>query len=125
MVGLIRAVGALGDAGIGRYAIVGGVGVTVRLGNAHRVTVDVDAVVDETTRPAAVEAFLARSDTCQGPTEPHRVFVDGTKVEIVPVRPLDDNDLNGISTNDALFVAAHAWGPRHANRCHRDPQDTM
>jgi hypothetical protein len=25
------------------------------------------------------------------------------------VRPLDDIDLNGISTNDALFVATHAW----------------
>jgi hypothetical protein len=25
------------------------------------------------------------------------------------VRPLDDNDLNGISTNDALLAAAHAW----------------
>jgi hypothetical protein len=108
MVGLIGAVGALGEAGVGRYAIVGGVAVTVGLGNAHRVTVDVDTVVDETTPPDAVEAFLARSDTRQDPTQPHRVFVDGTKVEILPVRPLDDNDLNGISTNDALFVAAHA-----------------
>ncbi len=109
MVGLIGAVGALGEAGIGRYAIVDGVDVTVGLGKAHRVTADVDTVVDETTPPDAVEAFLARSDTRRDPTEPHRVFVDGTKVEILPVRPLDDNDLNGISTNDALFVAAHAW----------------
>ena len=35
MVSLIRAVGALGEAGIARYAIVGGVAVTIRLGNAH------------------------------------------------------------------------------------------
>jgi hypothetical protein len=109
MVGLIRAVGALGEAGIGRYAIVGGVAVTVRLGNAHRATADVDTVVDETTPPDAVEALLARPDTRQDPTEPHRVFVDGTKVEILPVGPLDDNDLDGIAINDALFVGAHAW----------------
>jgi hypothetical protein len=109
MVGLIRAVGALGEAGIGRYAIVGGVAVTVRLGNAHRATADVDTVVDETTPPDAVEALLARSDARQDPTEPHRVFVDGTKVEILHVSPLDDNELDGIPTNDALFVAAHAW----------------
>jgi hypothetical protein len=63
MVGLIGAVGVLGEAGIGGYAIVDGVAVTVGLGNADRVTVDVDTVVDETTPPEVVEAFLARSDT--------------------------------------------------------------
>lgn len=109
MVALIRAVGAIGEAGIGRYTIVGGVAVTVRLGNAHRATADVDMVVDGTTPPDAVEALLARSDTRQDPNEPHRVFVDGTTVEILPVGPLDDNDLNGIAINDALFVGAHAW----------------
>ena len=109
MVSLIRAVGALGEAGIGRYAIVGVVAVTVRLGNAHRATADVDTVVDETTPPDAVEALLARAGTRQDSSEPNRVFIDGTKVEILHVGPLDDDELDGIPTNDALFVAAHAW----------------
>jgi hypothetical protein len=53
MVGLIGAFDALGEAGIGRYAIVGGVGIALCVGNAHRVTVDIDTVVDETPRPLA------------------------------------------------------------------------
>src|SRR5439155_24751893 len=51
MVPLVRAVAALADAGVGRYAIVGGVAVAARLNQAHRATADVDTVVDETTPP--------------------------------------------------------------------------
>lgn len=62
MTGLIRAVGALGESGLQRYCVIGGVAVTIRLGNAHRATADVDTVVDDTTPPDAVSALLARSD---------------------------------------------------------------
>jgi hypothetical protein len=41
MVPLVRAVAALADAGVRRYAVVGGVAASLRLGRAHRATADV------------------------------------------------------------------------------------
>ena len=109
MVPLVRAVAALGEAGVGRYAVVGGVAVAVRLGQAHRATADVDTVVDETSPPDAVEALLALPDTVRDASADHQVLVAGTKVEILGIRPLAEPDLEGIPTKDALFVASHVW----------------
>jgi hypothetical protein len=111
MPGLIRAVGALSEAGLRRYAVVGGVAVTARLGQAHRATADVDTVVDETTPPDAVQALLARPDTepDPDPDRQHRVYVDGTKVEILGVEPIGPDDLDGVHDEGALFVASHTW----------------
>lgn len=109
MVPLVHAVAQLGAAGLDRYAVVGGVAVTARLGQAHRATVDVDTVVDETRTPDAVEALLGLPDAERDPSGEHRVRVGGTKIEILGVGPIDDDDLVGIPTNDALFVAAHVW----------------
>lgn len=109
MVPLVRAVAALADAGVGRYAVVGGVAVSVRLNEAHRATADVDTVVDETMPPDAVEALLALPDAVRDPSADHRVLVGGTKVEILGVGPLDELDLEGIPTKDALFVSSHVW----------------
>jgi hypothetical protein len=68
MPGLVRAVGALERAAIGRYAVVGGIAVATRLGEAHRATIDVDAVVDDSPRgPSAVEALLALPDADPDP----------------------------------------------------------
>ncbi|MGH9918664.1 MAG: nucleotidyl transferase AbiEii/AbiGii toxin family protein [Nitrososphaerales archaeon] len=109
IVPLVRAVAALAIAGLARYAIVGGVAVTARLGQAHRATADIDAVVDQSTPPDAVEALLRLPGATADPSAIHRVLVDGTKIEILGVEPLDDQDLQGIPDKDALFVAAHAW----------------
>ena len=109
MVGLVRAVAALGDAHLARYAVVGGLAVAVRLGQAHRATADVDTVVDESTPPDAVTALLALPGAERDPTGGHRVRVHGTKVEILGVGPLDERNLDGLPTKAALFVAAHAW----------------
>lgn len=109
MVPLVRAIGAVAESGLGAYAIVGGVAVTARLGHAHRATSDVDAVVDETIPPDAVEALLARGGVQPDPTVPHRVHVEGTNVEFLGVAPLDEGELVGLPDGDALFVAAHAW----------------
>lgn len=109
MVPLVRIVGALAQAGLVRYAIVGGVAVTARLGQAHRATADIDTVVDETTPPDAIQALLGLPDAAPDPTASHRVLVGGTKIEILGVGPVHDDDLDGIPDNDALFVAAHTW----------------
>ena len=109
MVPLVCAVAQLRAAGLDRYAVVGGVAVTARLGQAHRATNDVDTVVDETRPPDAVGALLALPDAERDPSGERRVLVGGTKVEILRVGPIDDDDLVGVPPKDALFVAAHVW----------------
>ena len=66
-VGLVRAVGALGEAGLPRYVVVGGVAVIARLGEAHRATGDVDTVVDEPEVSEVVQALLALPDASPPP----------------------------------------------------------
>lgn len=109
MVGLVRAVDALSRAGLGRHVVVGGVAVTVRLKQAHRATADVDAVVDETTPPDAIEALAALGDVERDPDSAHRLWVAGTKVEIQPVGPVTDADFDGLTERQTLYVAAHTW----------------
>lgn len=110
MVPLVRAVAALGQVGLDRYAIVGGVAVAVRLGRSHRATADVDTVVIETTSPPdAVEAILELPEAEPYRDGENKVMVEGTKVEIIPVRPLGPGELDGVPDGDALFVASHAW----------------
>jgi len=106
---LVQAVGALASAGLGRYAIVGGIAVMGRLGQAHRATIDVDTVVDETAPPDAVEALLRQPGATVDPTNERRLLMARTKIEILGVGPVNEEELAGIPDNDALFVAAHAW----------------
>ena len=95
MPGLVRAVGALERAAIGRYAVVGGIAVAAaRLGEAHRATIDVDAVVDDPALgSSAVEALLALPDTDPDPGIRTRVLVGGTKLELLEVGPLEAQTL--------------------------------
>lgn len=109
MVGLVRAVAALGEAGLARHVVVGGIAVSARLGRAHRATADVDTVVDNTTPPDAVEAVLALPGSEPDPDQNHRVWVDGTKIEFLRVEPVTPADLEGVPERNALFVASHTW----------------
>jgi hypothetical protein len=88
---------------------VGGVAVAARLGQAHRATTDVDAVVDEASHPGAIETLPALSDALPDPTGSHRVWIGGTKVEIIGVGPVDDDALDGLTELQTLFVSAHTW----------------
>jgi hypothetical protein len=109
MVGLIRAVIALGEAGLGPHAVVGGVAVAARLGQAHRATADVDMVVDETMPPDAITALLQLPDAVRDNDVGYRVWVGGTKIELIPVSPVTDADLDGLTEMQTLFVAAHSF----------------
>lgn len=109
MVDLVAAVGRLSTADVGRYAVVGGVAVTVRLGRAHRATTDVDAVVDLTRIPPAIEVLTRLSGAVADPNTDHRLELDGTKVELLPVGSLADTELDDIPEANALFVGGHAW----------------
>ena len=110
MVGLVRAVAAMETANLGRHAVVGGLAVCARLNQAHRATADVDTVVDETMPPDAVSALLLLDDTRPDPTANHRVYINGTKVEILGVGPIGEaEDLSWATDADGLFVRAHTW----------------
>lgn len=47
---LVWAVAQMSEADLGRWAVIGGVAVAARLDQAHRVTADVDTVVDPADR---------------------------------------------------------------------------
>ena len=115
MVGLIGAIAALGESGLEGYAIVGGVAVAARLGGAHRVTNDVDTVVDEVAHPDAVEALLALPSAEADPTGRHRVRVGGTKVEFIGVGPVDDNSFDGMTRIADAVRRCPYMGARHGN----------
>jgi hypothetical protein len=74
-------------------AIIGGFAVTCRLGHVHRATGDVDAVADELATIGA-EGSSAQALVERGIAQPdpggrdHRVFVDGTKLEIIDTQAL-------------------------------------
>ena len=108
LVGLVRAVEVLAVEPIGAYAIVGGVAVTVRVGSAHRSTTDVDTVVDEGVVPSALEVLLRQPGAVAGGRF-QQVFLDGTKVELLPVGRVGEGDVVGLPDEQALFVASHAW----------------
>jgi hypothetical protein len=108
LVGLVRAVEVLAVEPIGDYAIVGGVAVTVRLGSAHRSTTDVDTVVDDGVVPSALEVLLRQPGAVPGDGF-QQLFLDGTKVELLPVGRVAAGDVHGLSDEHALFVTAHAW----------------
>ena len=95
-------------------AIVGGFAVTCRLGRVHRATGDVDMVADElatigaggSSARALVQLGIARSDPGG---KDHRVFVDGTKLEIIETQDLHEGVDEIDSTLDRLFLLGHRW----------------
>jgi hypothetical protein len=98
-----------------RIAIIGGFAVTCRLGHVHRATGDVDAVADEGVDLAAnssaqllVEAGVADPDPTPSGRD-HRVWVDGTKLEIIDTQPLTGEASDVESPLPRLFVLGHRW----------------
>jgi hypothetical protein len=108
MARLVRAAAKIADASLGRYAIIGGLAVSARLGQAHRATADIDAVVDDLT-PPAIEALLDVPGAQSDPTGGHRVVIDGIKVEIQATEPITAQDLDGLTEKQLLYVGAHRY----------------
>lgn len=111
MRGLVRAIAEMSRADLGRYAIVGGVAVAARLGQAHRATRDVDTVVDQDHVPAAIAVLRALPTAAVDPAGgPHRILLEGTKVEVIEVGDMPGaDDLGDLSELQRLFVGAHSW----------------
>ena len=109
MVRLVRAAATLAAADLGSYAVIGGVAVSARLGQAHRATADIDAVVDDLTPPPAIETLLDVPGARADPTGAHRVLIDGIKIEIQATEPFVPGDLDGLTDEQILYVGAHRY----------------
>lgn len=109
--GLVRAIARMSSVDLGPYAIVGGVAVAARLGQAHRVTRDVDAVVDQDHVPAAIAVLRGLPSAMVDPAGgSHRILLEGTKVEVLEVGLMPGaDDLGELSERQRLFVSAHSW----------------
>lgn len=108
---LVRAIASMSAVDLGRWAVIGGVAVAARLGQAHRVTADVDTVVDQDHRPAALAVLralpIASADPAGGP---HRLLLGGTKVEVLEVGVMPTpGELGELTQRQRLFVASHSW----------------
>ncbi len=109
MVRLVCAAAKIAGANLGSYAIIGGVAVSARLGQAHRATADIDAVVDDLTPPPAIEALLDVPGAHADPTGAHRVLIDGIKVEIQGTEPFAAADIEGLTDQQILYIGAHRY----------------
>lgn len=109
MAPLVQAAAKVAVAGLGRFAVIGGVAVSARLGQAHRATADIDAVVDDATPPPAVETLLELPHAEADPSGPHRVLINGIKVEIQGTEPFEPTDLDGLTDKQILYVGSHRY----------------
>lgn len=101
---LIAALGALPDAGFERFVVVGGLAVFCRIGSAHRATNDLDTVIDNDDDTPVIAMLARRGLELHG----SGVFVDGTKVDVIEINPIDPEQLPE-EPGPRLFVAAHRF----------------
>lgn len=106
---LITAAAGLAEAPLGPYAIIGGVAVSCRLGQAHRATADLDAVVDDASPPPAIEVLSQLPTAEPDPDSPHRIVIEGIKVEIQGTEPFRPEELDGLTDKQTLYVGAHRY----------------
>jgi hypothetical protein len=99
----------MAHAGLPRYAIIGGVAVIARLGGSHRVTTDLDAVVDDDLAPTALEVLTRLDGARIDPTVRYRIHLAETTVELIGTHSITDKDLAELDHRQALFVASHRW----------------
>lgn len=109
MAPLVRTLAKVAEANLGSFAVIGGVAVTARLGRAHRATADIDTVVDDDRPPPALEVLRHIDGAVPDDTRTHRMYVNGTKVEVIGTNAITESDLDGLDHRQALFVASHRW----------------
>jgi Nucleotidyl transferase AbiEii toxin, Type IV TA system len=120
---LVRAAGLVVEHASVPAAIIGGLAVTCRLATAHRATADVDVVVGDPEVLAKggsavdnlIDAGIARHDAAD---PPNRVYIGGTKVEIIETGTVEVAETGRIEPDRArLFVLAHRWALDTATPC--------
>ena len=92
-----------------QIAVIGGLAVTCRIGQVHRATNDVDAVTDEVEAVASVASIIVGHTAATPDPEGSatRLYIDGTKVEVIETQPLG-RDVEAVEPVLArLFVLGH------------------
>jgi hypothetical protein len=109
VVRLVNAIGEVADAPIGRWTLVGGLAVMVRLTEAHRPTRDVDAVAETADGESdAVVSVVAEHTGGEATNATTVVLADGTKVDVIATAPIVEAALPD-DDNERLFILAHAF----------------
>lgn len=91
------------------FALVGGLAVMIRLNEAHRVTLDLDGVFDNSS-DVPTTATLVAAGVAEEALPPQRVVVMGTDVDVIDTSelPADADELPD-DPKGRLFVCAHRY----------------
>ena len=108
MVPLVLAARALQTSNVPRFAVIGGVAVTVRLGRVIRATTDLDTVTDYRVEPTALQILRNRDDATYDPAQSHTIFIGGSQVQFQDVAPVTDAEVEHLEGKQLLYVTAHA-----------------
>ena len=115
-----RTLAQLSEIAIGRYALVGGFAVMVRLATTHRVTQDLDAVAwtDDGTSDAPIAVLLEHGAT----RTRNGVDLDDVHVDLIAVSDYEPEELPD-DVDDAMFVVTHGYGLASATRLTIEARD--
>jgi hypothetical protein len=103
---MVRALDQLNQVDLGAHALGGGLAVACRLAQVHRVTGDVDQLV-EGTEPLAIDRIVSAGVGHRD--DRGHLYVNGVKVDVIDTYPLDQDDLDGVEGHPRLFVAGHRY----------------
>lgn len=123
MAALVRAAATVATHAGVPVALIGGLAVTCRLATEHRATADVDFVTEDPEAVSVVgspmQNLLAANVVDDHPDpRPGRVYVQGTRVEIIETASLGADAAADIEPDSArLFVLAHRWALETATSC--------
>lgn len=109
---LVSGAAALTDAGMPPWALIGGLAVMLHLAEAHRVTRDVDAVVDEDDQAEPVIEMLIAGYGATRRANGVRL-ADGTDIDVIVIGAWTP-DLLPDDERERMFVLAHWWAVQTA-----------
>ncbi|MEX0665399.1 MAG: nucleotidyl transferase AbiEii/AbiGii toxin family protein [Acidimicrobiia bacterium] len=104
---LVRVLDRLAAPEMPPVALIGGLAVNLRLStaaDAHRVTQDVDVVVEDTA-PHAIEILAEDAEAVGTDT----VVTEGVTIQVIETHPISAAELGELTDGDRLFVLAHRW----------------
>ena len=104
---LLRVLDALTVSDMPAIAVIGGMGVNIRLSTldtAHRATLDIDLVSGD-DHPTALEVLSRSNELGRANT----VVVHGVEIDIIETVRVYEEDLGGLGDDAKLFVAGHRW----------------
>lgn len=65
--------------------------------------------VDDDAPPDTLDVLRHLDGATFDAASAHRVYLDGTKVEVIGTGSVEEQDLDGLDDRQILFVASHRW----------------